>query len=80
MVSQVKVLPSGHTFGVEEHETILEAALRQDVVRAAARLSAAKYRLRIILLRHCQNRIRRRAIPCFAVHGLWAILPLRPSN
>jgi CDP-4-dehydro-6-deoxyglucose reductase len=31
MVSQVKVLPSGHTFGVEEHETILEAALRQDV-------------------------------------------------
>lgn len=31
MVSQVKVLPSGHTFNVEEHETILEAALRQGI-------------------------------------------------
>ncbi|VEB45022.1 CDP-6-deoxy-L-threo-D-glycero-4-hexulose-3-dehydrase reductase [Chromobacterium violaceum] len=31
MTCQVKVLPSGHTFGVEAHETILEAALRQGV-------------------------------------------------
>ena len=31
MSSQVKVLPSGHTFSVEAHETILEAALRQNV-------------------------------------------------
>lgn len=31
MTSQVKVLPSGHTFSVEAHETILEAALRQNV-------------------------------------------------
>ena len=31
MTCQVKVLPSGHTFGVEAHETILEAALRQNV-------------------------------------------------
>ena len=29
MTCQVKVLPSGHSFGVEAHETILEAALRQ---------------------------------------------------
>ncbi|BEV73388.1 MULTISPECIES: CDP-6-deoxy-delta-3,4-glucoseen reductase [unclassified Paludibacterium] len=31
MVSQVKVQPSGHEFGVEAHETILEAALRQNI-------------------------------------------------
>ncbi|TDR70726.1 CDP-6-deoxy-delta-3,4-glucoseen reductase [Paludibacterium purpuratum] len=31
MVSQVKVQPSGHVFDVEEHETILEAALRQGI-------------------------------------------------
>ncbi|MDH0343291.1 MULTISPECIES: CDP-6-deoxy-delta-3,4-glucoseen reductase [Chromobacterium] len=31
MTAQVKVLPSGHTFGVEPHETVLEAALRQGV-------------------------------------------------
>ncbi|MDF0606753.1 CDP-6-deoxy-delta-3,4-glucoseen reductase [Neisseriaceae bacterium TC5R-5] len=31
MTSQVKVLPSGHTFSVEPHETVLEAALRQGV-------------------------------------------------
>ncbi|TCW32393.1 CDP-6-deoxy-delta-3,4-glucoseen reductase [Gulbenkiania mobilis] len=31
MTSQVKVLPSGHAFSVEAHETILEAALRQGV-------------------------------------------------
>ncbi len=29
MTCQVKVLPSGHTFTVEDHETILEAGLRQ---------------------------------------------------
>jgi len=31
MVSQVKVQPSGHEFSVDDHETILEAALRQGV-------------------------------------------------
>ncbi|MDC7711279.1 CDP-6-deoxy-delta-3,4-glucoseen reductase [Vogesella indigofera] len=31
MTCQVKVLPSGHSFAVETHETILEAALRQNV-------------------------------------------------
>ncbi|MFC3625528.1 CDP-6-deoxy-delta-3,4-glucoseen reductase [Vogesella amnigena] len=31
MTCQVKVLPSGHSFGVEAHETILEAALRQNI-------------------------------------------------
>ncbi|MTD33398.1 CDP-6-deoxy-delta-3,4-glucoseen reductase [Paludibacterium denitrificans] len=31
MTSQVKVLPSGHTFSVEAHETILDAALRQNI-------------------------------------------------
>jgi CDP-4-dehydro-6-deoxyglucose reductase len=31
MVSQIKVQPSGHSFDVEEHETILEAALRQGI-------------------------------------------------
>lgn len=31
MTCQVKVLPSGHAFAVEAHETILEAALRQSV-------------------------------------------------
>ncbi|MBV8649271.1 CDP-6-deoxy-delta-3,4-glucoseen reductase [Paludibacterium sp.] len=31
MVSQVKVQPSGHAFGVEAGETILEAALRQGI-------------------------------------------------
>ncbi|EEG10505.1 CDP-6-deoxy-delta-3,4-glucoseen reductase [Pseudogulbenkiania ferrooxidans] len=31
MTAQVKVLPSGHTFQVDDHETILEAALRQGV-------------------------------------------------
>lgn len=31
MTCQVKVLPSGHSFAVEAHETILEAALRQGV-------------------------------------------------
>ncbi|OWY37564.1 CDP-6-deoxy-delta-3,4-glucoseen reductase [Xenophilus sp. AP218F] len=31
MTCQVTVLPSGHTFGVEAHETILEAALRQNI-------------------------------------------------
>lgn len=31
MTSCVKVLPSGHIFNVENHETILEAALRQGV-------------------------------------------------
>ena len=32
MTCQVKVLPSGHSFGVEAHETILEAALREHYV------------------------------------------------
>src|SRR5574343_1008496 len=31
MTCQVKVLPSGHSFAMEAHETILEAALRQSV-------------------------------------------------
>nr|WP_294867822.1 CDP-6-deoxy-delta-3,4-glucoseen reductase [uncultured Pseudogulbenkiania sp.] len=31
MTAQVKVLPSGHTFQVDDHETILEAALRHGV-------------------------------------------------
>ncbi|WP_024304007.1 CDP-6-deoxy-delta-3,4-glucoseen reductase [Pseudogulbenkiania sp. MAI-1] len=31
MTVQVKVLPSGHTFLVDDHETILEAALRQGI-------------------------------------------------
>ena len=31
MTAQVIVLPSGHTFGVEPHETVLEAALRQGI-------------------------------------------------
>lgn len=31
MTNQVKVLPSGHAFSVEAHETVLEAALRQGV-------------------------------------------------
>ena len=31
MTCQVKVLPSGHSFAVEAHETILEAALRQKI-------------------------------------------------
>jgi len=31
MVSQIKVQPSGHAFSVNEHETILEAALRQGI-------------------------------------------------
>jgi CDP-4-dehydro-6-deoxyglucose reductase, E3 len=31
MVSQIKVQPSGHTFDVDEHETILDAALRQGI-------------------------------------------------
>ncbi len=31
MTFQVKVLPSGHTFGVEAQETVLEAALRQNI-------------------------------------------------
>lgn len=31
MVSQVKVQPSGHTFEVDAHETILEAGLRQGI-------------------------------------------------
>ncbi|MDN0082204.1 CDP-6-deoxy-delta-3,4-glucoseen reductase [Crenobacter sp. SG2305] len=31
MTCQVKVLPSGHTFAVEDHETILDAALRHSV-------------------------------------------------
>ena len=31
MTCQVKVLPSGPSFAVESHETILEAALRQNV-------------------------------------------------
>lgn len=31
MTSQVKVLPSGRVFGVDPHETILEAALRQNI-------------------------------------------------
>lgn len=31
MTAQVKVLPSGHTFQVDDHETILEAALRHGI-------------------------------------------------